>query len=258
MRISRLTFLWCTSFILFFSYTLSTTTEISGESPSLSRAASLNEDPSLILPITLSRFQDVTFLGGFSTSALKTWDTLLEATSWMGLKASLVQSCSTRACITFLGQSSVANGRSTLGADSPRTAICEPSSRRWSCAMTRAKSGRRRRRPCSYSHRSPSDSRRGTREKIHLPLPTSHSATRPSLRVPPDPPGIATASVSASVTDPWGVLEVDPAVQDGESKLEEFWRDLNSLENCEGEGKEGCSNPASSVRQGSSLRATVK
>ena len=78
--------------------------------------------------------------------------------------------------------------------------------------MTRAKSGRRRRRPCSYSHRSPSDSRRGTRERIHLPLPTSHSATRPSLRVPPDPPGIATASVA----DPQAVLEVDPAVQDGE------------------------------------------
>ena len=55
---------------------------------------------------------------GLRTRARKICETLLVARSWMGLKASLLQSCSMRASTTFLGHESVAKGRGQGGAPS--------------------------------------------------------------------------------------------------------------------------------------------
>ena len=115
MVISLLTFLWWMSLIRFFSYTLRTTTSGEYGSQSLSQSTPGNS-LSWILPRTRSRRH--LLFGDLRTRARKICETLLVARSWMGLKASLLQSCSMRASTTFLGHESVAKGRGQGGAPS--------------------------------------------------------------------------------------------------------------------------------------------
>ena len=115
MVISLLTFLWWMSLIRFFSYTLRTTTSGEYGSQSLSQSTPGNS-LSWILPRTRSRRH--LLFGDLRTRVRKICETLLVARSWMGLKASLLQSCSMRASTTFLGHESVAKGRGQGGAPS--------------------------------------------------------------------------------------------------------------------------------------------